>query len=182
MRVLGGAAFFEVTRSAETGLWHPHLHILVEGKYLPQEQLAGLWKDITGDSKIVDIRLVDQRKGVAEYVTKYVGSPFPADIYRDQDLLAEAMTAITGRRTCLTFGHWRGLKLTKLSTNDSWEPLAPLQEIRQRAQAGDPWAIAVLQACKPNLQIGTDQAYAWAYEESETQELEGTEWPPKPPD
>jgi len=167
LHITGGAAFFEVTLSTDTKLWHPHLHIIVEGRYVPQHTLAHTWREITGDSHIVDVRAIDQQRGVAEYVCKYVGSPFPSDVYHDDDLLSEAMTAISGRRTCLTFAAWRGLKLTALPKTDEWQPVAPLNELRALAKSGDAWAIGILTACKPSLTITPDQSYAWAYEENE---------------
>jgi plasmid rolling circle replication initiator protein Rep len=82
-RFVEGAIFsYEVTFNDETEEYHPHLHMIAlvkkgtfdfqennQGKkpvkFVP-ELWAGLvqdWKEITGDSKIVDVRLIDDEEG-----------------------------------------------------------------------------------------------------------------------
>lgn len=143
-RVTGGAAFFEVTVSATTGRWHPHLHIVCEGKFLAQKALSRKWEEVTGDSKIVDVRFVRDCRKAAAYVAKYVAKPFPSSIESDLSRLIEAIAASKGRRTCMTFGSWRGWKLSEQKTSDDWQPLIPLGELRLRAECGDPWSIQML--------------------------------------
>jgi len=172
LAVKGGAAFFEVTVNPRSGHWHPHLHIIVEGKYIPQQQLSNAWKDITGDSYIVDVRAVSNEKEVAQYVCKYVGNPFPATLCRDSDRLEEAIEAINGRRTCLTFGSWRGIKLTKLPEDDDWQAVAPLGELREAAKRGDHAAQQILAACRPNTKITLEDAIRFAVEEDIPPDLE----------
>ncbi len=57
--VAGGIAVEEVTHNAQTGEWHPHLHVVMDAA-LPQAvlqgKLAALWLAVTGDSHIVDVR------------------------------------------------------------------------------------------------------------------------------
>lgn len=51
-----------------------HIHLVVDTKWIPQHEISNIWKKITGDSFIVDIRPVsaaDPRK-VAAYITKYL--------------------------------------------------------------------------------------------------------------
>jgi plasmid rolling circle replication initiator protein Rep len=82
-RFVEGAIFsYEVTFNDETEEYHPHLHMIAlvkkgtfnfqentQGKkpvkFVP-ELWAGLvqdWKEITGDSKIIDVRLIDDEEG-----------------------------------------------------------------------------------------------------------------------
>lgn len=54
-----------------------HLHIVMDSDYIPQDLLSKLWRTVTGDSYIVDVRKIDmvQRAGPAgtvRYVTKYL--------------------------------------------------------------------------------------------------------------
>lgn len=106
-RVVGGAAFVEVTRNAQTNLWHAHLHCLVEGKFMPKEALSRDWLAITGDSYVVDIRRPLSTAGVANYVTKYVTKPFnPGDKTNLKDLTMAAR-GLEHAKLASTFGSWR---------------------------------------------------------------------------
>lgn len=62
----------EVTRCAKTGRWHPHLHLLLRGTFIPHAQLKTAWHRITGDSFIVDVRMIHDRRQAARYLAKYV--------------------------------------------------------------------------------------------------------------
>ena len=52
----GGATVMELTINPVTGLWHPHLHVIFHGLYLPQPLVRKHWHRITGDSFICDVR------------------------------------------------------------------------------------------------------------------------------
>ena len=48
-----------------------HVHVIqAEGSFVPQKKLSELWKKITGDSFVVDVRRVRGKRG-ANYVAKY---------------------------------------------------------------------------------------------------------------
>lgn len=49
-----------------------HVHIVADTSYIPQRTISELWKTITGDSFIVDIRAVRSRSGSARYLSKYL--------------------------------------------------------------------------------------------------------------
>jgi REP element-mobilizing transposase RayT len=51
-----------------------HLHMVIDTGYIPQKLLSDLWLQITGDSKIVDIREVhlSDSANVASYMAKYI--------------------------------------------------------------------------------------------------------------
>lgn len=113
----GGAAFIEVKRGDRSGFWHPHLHILCEGRFLPQGDLSDAWRSITKDSFRVDIR--DANKGRAHaYVTKYASKPLNSTFANNEEWLDEAMQALRGRRLVTCFGTWYG---TPLSTAEDDE-------------------------------------------------------------
>lgn len=73
--VRGGVYSIEVTRNANTGLWHVHAHVIADGDFLAQRRLSEAWKAASGDSYIVDIRAVHSKSSVAAYVTKYISKP-----------------------------------------------------------------------------------------------------------
>jgi hypothetical protein len=66
------------------GDWHPHFHILFTGNYIPQKEMADTWKEITGDSCIVDIRHAGS--GVVKELFKYT--------VKDAGLLPDALDEI----------------------------------------------------------------------------------------
>lgn len=143
-RVAGGCAITELTRNEATGQWHPHLHLIVEGLYLPHAQLRHHWHAITQDSYIVDIRAVRATDEVHRYVTKYITKPWTGDTARDPHILYETITALDGKRLCNTFGTWRSMQLTDEPVSGAWERLGTLDDYLRRARDGDTDAIETL--------------------------------------
>jgi hypothetical protein len=103
--VTGGIQVLEVKLS-KSGLWHPHLHLIVEGR-LEAGLLREEWRAITGDSFIVDVRPVRDDQ-VIGYLTKYLTKPCSTTIYRCEKSLDEFVKSVKGRRVFNTFGSWRG--------------------------------------------------------------------------
>ncbi len=134
----GGAAFMEVKWNPERHRWHPHLHILAEGKYIPKQQLSKSWCKATGGSFIVDVRLVASKEQLCSYVTKYVACPVTSSIRKDRDRLVEAVAALHGKRTCATFGTWRGTRLTPIPEVDEWVYVGTYQDFARSASI-NPW-------------------------------------------
>lgn len=108
--VSGCAVICEI-KVGRDGLWHPHLHVLATGSYVDQAALSREWLAITGDSSIVDVRLVKSAQSIAFYVTKYVSKGCDSTVYSDPARLQEAIVTMRGRRLCMTCGDWRGIKL-----------------------------------------------------------------------
>ncbi len=142
--VKGGVGFLEVKYSERSLSWHPHLHVLAEGKFLDKRLLQQTWHVITGDSRNVDIRRPGGATAVARYVTKYASKPLNTSFIHDKRLLDEAILALRGRRLCCTFGGWRGVLLVDKPDEDGWTNVGPLTEWIRRAAKGDPEACAVL--------------------------------------
>lgn len=136
-RVSGGVATCEIVRARTADAWHPHLHILVEGRYVPHDDLRRAWFKITGDSYIVHIQPTGNSIQAAQYVTKYLRKPVPSAIVRHPQHLAEAMKALHGRRMVTTFGDWRGLKLTEAPDRGQWQTVCTLRDLIERAGKGD---------------------------------------------
>lgn len=136
-RIEGGVAILEVARGSKNESWHPHLHVIYEGKYFPQPKLKELWYRVTGDSYIVDIRNVESESMLVNYVTKYVSKPWTGDVERDPLLMAEIVCALDKRRMCTTFGTWRGVSLTVSPLSDAWENLGSLEHFLRLARDGD---------------------------------------------
>lgn len=143
-RVTGGIAFLEVVLSESDGLWHPHLHILIEGSYIPKRELSSLWCQITDGSFIVKIKAVKDNRKCASYVTKYASKPFNNSFIAQADALDEAVAAFKGRKLLMTFGTWRGLQLVEKPDDAAWEHVAPLEVVIFRAAHGDAEARSIL--------------------------------------
>ena len=138
-----GIAFVEVKHNSETGRWHPHLHVLTVGRFLRQQQLRDAWLAVTGDSHVVDVRLVKDESEVAKYVTKYVTKPCGNELYRDSEALDQAILALKGRRMVTTFGAWRGKKLLHNDSLTDWEPLMSWPELLRSCRMGDAVSIEI---------------------------------------
>lgn len=128
-RVDGGLAGFEVTWNGETRRWHPHLHAIIHGRYIRHAPLSAAWRDVTGDSFIVDIRKIRHVDRVAAYVAKYATKPLPASLQRDRARLLEAVAAFTHRRTFIQFGDWAKHSFTRRPDTGEWQTLGFLAEV-----------------------------------------------------
>lgn len=144
--VTGGAAMLEVKWNEKSSRWHPHLHVLVEGRYIPHTHLVKEWQAVTGDSFIVDIRAVKDNAKVTQYICKYATDPIDRSIGRDHDRLVQAIHAFKGRKTCLTFGTWRGVDLTDPDDDDGWRHLMTLDQLITQVAQGDKQARTILQS------------------------------------
>jgi len=117
--VHGGAYVIEITRNCETALWHPHVHVVYEGAYIPQKQLQAEWHRITLHSEIVWIAEVSGTKSMAAELSKYLGKPARLDTWPNFALL-EYIRAIRGARLLQTFGNCHGK--TAADTDPNPEP------------------------------------------------------------
>lgn len=146
--VVGGVGTVEVTRNARTGQWHPHLHLLVDGKYWHQPGIVRVWKEVTGDSSIVHIKAVRSKRQVAEYIAKYSAKPtdmshWPVEAVQDY------AAAIHRRRMLLTFGTLHNIavegddehELQRITTDR-----IPLGQVERRSRIGCRSAQLVLAA------------------------------------
>ena len=55
----------------ETKAGWPHLHVIIEGPYIPQAWLSSEWFRLTG-ARVVDIRKVKNSVGIGSYLAKYL--------------------------------------------------------------------------------------------------------------
>lgn len=142
--VLGGAAFLEIKHNPGQARWHPHLHIICTGKFMPQKVLSQQWQIASRGSYIVDIRLVRSRHELLQYATKYVTKPLPASVRNQPARLRECITALKGRRLIITFGAWARWRLTARPVDGNWVCLGSMPDLRIKAYAGDAAAADIL--------------------------------------
>lgn len=143
--VKGGAAFLELKWQPRLERWHPHLHLMIEARFVPQDQLRAAWFRITKTSNSIDIQRVRDRDNAVNECCKYASKPVTHAYADDEDLLDEAVRALRGKRFCNAFGTWRGLKLSAPPEDAKWERIAPLGAFLAKAKAGDAEAIAILE-------------------------------------
>lgn len=148
-RVKGGCAFIEVKYSTANQAWNVHLHAIVHGTYIPKFDLSRTWHRITGDSYIVDIRSIENEEKIAQYVAKYVSKPFNNTFLGMPDYLDTVTNCMVGRRLCLTFGDWRGVKLTESPNETDWISLGSFHSVVSRAAQGDHECLEALHAIAP---------------------------------
>ena len=113
--VSAGAYSFEVKRGANSGLWLPHVNLLLlTDKPISQVAISDEWRGITMDSYVVHCeKKPDTRKAFVEifkYALKFSDMEL-ADTYY-------AWETLRGRRLTGSFGDFRGLEIVKDETED----------------------------------------------------------------
>jgi len=129
--VTGGVWFFQLCRNKQRGEWHPHLHCIITGDYIPYKYLRKLWLKITGDSDVVDIRAVVEPDRIASEVARYASRPANLSSF-SLKLDIELYKAMQGKRIC---GKW-GL-FTKVTLSVQRNP-----DMRQWEKIGS-WSVVV---------------------------------------
>lgn len=146
---VGGACFLECKIGSGSGMWHPHLHIITEGRYIDCRELSREWHKVTGDSSVTKIKAVPDNIARASYITKYVTKPADSSVFAVEAMLDEFMCAIGGRRLAMTFGTWRGFKLDGDPPEDvKWITVGSPSSLIDDAAAGDVNAIRYLEAAQ----------------------------------
>lgn len=103
-KVKGGCVFYEVKLGSD-GLYHIHLHAIIESLYLPQAVLSEIWQDVS-PGRIVDIRWITS-KAIIGYITKYTTK---SDLNLESQIHASKL--LKGCRLFQPFGTWHKTGLT----------------------------------------------------------------------
>jgi hypothetical protein len=152
--IAGGVIMTEIKWSATSGgHWHPHYHIIAEGKWLDEKWLRDAWQLLTRDSKECDVSRIDEPGKALSYVTKYASKPLDSSFTMKSHLLDEAMHAMKGVRLAACFGEWHGTPLLeKVQDDDETECLTTwcyegtTDDLAIRAARGEAKAKQLLQA------------------------------------
>lgn len=158
-RIVGGCAFLEIKRAKNNTHWHPHFHILIQGRFVPKIPLAAAWLVATGDSHVIDIREVKTRREVFRYVVKYSTKTTSPTLHHDRVHLKEAIQTLQSRRTIIPFGSWRKMKLLRPPKNEDWAFYGHEYNLAAQAWSGDSVAraiLAVLATLKPEQGLEFD--------------------------
>ena len=100
MAVKGGAYVVEVT-SSDAG-WHAHLHIIVQGDFIPWRQLRDAWRAITGATGCFITRI--PASACIMYLTKYLTKVEAPET--DVPLISECLSKV---RLFNPFGAWHAI-------------------------------------------------------------------------
>jgi Replication protein. len=104
----GGCGNIEITRNINRKDWHIHVHLAIEGNYIPQELIAEQWTKLThGMGKIADIRKIWNSRSSAWEIAKYSTKPHNIMKWTYNEVI-EFENAVHGRRLFFTFGSWYG--------------------------------------------------------------------------
>lgn len=147
----GGCAILEVKHSHATQQWHVHLHCLLDGRFLDHDYIKAEWWRITGDSYVIDIQHCTNADHASHYVVKYITKPVPSSVINKPDQLTEMIRAYKGRRLVLTWGSWRGVRLTEPLDDTVWKSIASLPDLYRRRDAGNVDAYLVLSQLEREL-------------------------------
>lgn len=107
-KVKGCIVALEVTYNPYDYTWHPHLNVLFEGEYFPQEELRQAWVEATEErGEIVWISAVNAgtTKEMIKYVTKL------SDLIGNVEALDRLLTAVHRKRFVRTYGSFYGLSV-----------------------------------------------------------------------
>lgn len=123
--VTGGIWFLQVHRSKHDGNWHPHLHVVLEGKYMVHGDLSELWDQVTYGSPVVHLVGIDDNEKAADYVARYAARPAKMEEQPIADRI-EIMEALHGKRLSGTFGSAKCVTLTppKIEDGPDWQFVA----------------------------------------------------------
>ena len=116
-KALGGVMSIEIKRGKNSGLWHPHVHMIWLCENVPiASQLSKEWLELTGDSYIVDVRefygesVVDGFLEVFKYALKF------SDMELSDNW--EAFQTLKAKRLVDNFGLFRGVQVPDDLTDD----------------------------------------------------------------
>jgi len=119
--VVGAVWSYEVKRGSGSGKWHPHLHMIALAENQPDAgDLAVEWKNITGDSHVVDVRPISQEDPASGFIEVFKYAVKFSD-QEPADTLA-AYLALRGKRLIASAGCFRGVVVPDdLSMDDAQE-------------------------------------------------------------
>lgn len=121
--VQGGIYTVEITFNPATSQWHPHIHMIIDGSYIPHGELLKRWEFVVGDSAGVDIRKVIGVRKIANYLAAYVAKSCDLS-HLTPDRLAEWAIETHGLRLAQTFGSLHGIKVVAQEPDEvSYRPL-----------------------------------------------------------
>lgn len=120
--IRGAVWSYEFKRGQNSGLWHPHLHMVALCETPPdQDNLSNEWKSITRDSHVVDVRPISEDDPVSgfievfKYAVKFSDQP-PEDT-------VHCWRIAKGKRLLESSGCFRGVEVPDDLTDEPLDDL-----------------------------------------------------------
>lgn len=120
--VNGGVWFFQICRNNQEGQWHPHLHCVITGEYIPVRYLQNLWHKVTSDSHVLKLQTIVDPERVASEVARYASRPANLKDFGIKCGI-ELYEAMHGKRLCGKWGLFTKVSLSIQRNPDkkNWE-------------------------------------------------------------
>jgi len=133
--VTGGVWFFQICRNVQEGQWHPHLHCIITGEYIPTRYLQNLWHKVTVDSHVLKLQSITDPDRVAGEVARYASRPANLKDFGLKSGL-ELYSAMHGKRLCGKWGLFTKVELSIQRNPDKkdWEKIGSWDVVTQYAQ------------------------------------------------
>lgn len=129
-KAAAGVFSYEFKRGENSGIWHPHVHEIWLSEERPNAfKLSREWHEITGDSMVVDVTMIDMTDPVAafcelfKYALKFAGLD-------DADRLHGYRT-LKGKRLQGCFGALRGLDIEPSDSDELLDDLPYIERLYQ---------------------------------------------------
>lgn len=113
---------FELTNRGNG--WHPHVHAIWLCSEMPdQQKLSGEWNRITGDSFIVDVRLISQSDPASGFIEVFKYALKFSDLTLEQNWFAAETFRKSRSRLLGSFGAFRGIEIPETMTDEPLDEL-----------------------------------------------------------
>lgn len=154
--VKGGVWFFQIHRSKSDGLWHPHLHCVIDSPWIDKFQLSERWKFVTKTSEIICIKHVKDAESMSEYVARYAARPSMLTSLNVPERF-ELIKTLHGRRLVGTWGSAKSIVLrpSKPLDADDWVKVGSWREVFWTHDS-DVRAAAIWRAYKNDTELAED--------------------------
>ena len=139
----GGIWFFQITYNSSRQEWHPHIHALIDSKYISHHYLIAAWEKITQGSTIVHIRQVHNPEKTLSHNARYAARPSSL-LSIPESRWCELFSAFDGRRIVGTWGEAKCISLRPKKPDDAadWESIGSFSTVFS-LKSYDPDAIAI---------------------------------------
>ena len=108
--VIGAVWSYEIKRGSGSGLWHPHLHMIALAESQPDQlALSSEWKNITGDSHVVDVRPISQEDPASGFIEVFKYAVKFSDQLPEDTV--HAWLTLGGKRLLGSSGCFRGVEV-----------------------------------------------------------------------
>jgi Replication protein len=120
--VVGAVWSYEVKRGSGSGQWHPHLHMIALAECSPdQDRLSREWREVTGDSHIVDVRPINQEDTASGFVEVFKYAVKFSDMEVSDTW--HAYQVMKNRRLIASAGRFRGVDVPEDLTDEPLDGL-----------------------------------------------------------